>query len=73
MNLLEEAAAELKAKYPADYHTLINRNLAWVSSEMDPPGSVAIQEGIIALRRGLPALPLKPRKPYRSGKSSGKR
>lgn len=55
MNLLEEEAERLKSEYGARWHKTIESNLRWVSEEMrNSPSSIAIQEGMIALSRGLP-------------------
>jgi hypothetical protein len=53
---LETEARLLKEKWPERYHPQIDRNLRWVSKEMDAkPGGVALQEGLIALTEGLPS------------------
>jgi hypothetical protein len=55
-NALEIEARRLKRRFGADYHEQIDRNLQWVSEEMDSkPGGVALQEGLIGLSRGLPS------------------
>jgi hypothetical protein len=68
MDLLEQEAERLKEKYPG-HHRLIEDNLKWVNAEMAAvPGSVAIQEGLIALSTGLPSLTgRRPRGAYKAG------
>ena len=56
MNLLEREADRLKREYGPQWHATIDRNLEWVTREMEAhPGSIAVQEGLIALSPGLPA------------------
>ncbi len=66
VNLLEQEAERLKSVYGSRYHKLIEHNLKWVSEGMSA-GGVAVQEGLIALSRGLPQLRSRIRKskPYK--------
>lgn len=55
-NALEIEARRLKRRFGADYHEQIDRNLQWVSEQMDSnSGGVALQEGLIEISRGLPS------------------
>jgi hypothetical protein len=57
INLLEQEAERLKREYGPRYHKIIEHNLDWVSEQMATvPGSIAIEEGQIALSMHLPPL-----------------
>ena len=62
-NLLEEAAERLKTEYGPRWHGRIEHNLKWLEDEMEvAPGSIAVEEGLFALRLGLPAPLVPPNK-----------
>jgi hypothetical protein len=66
-NLLEQEADRLKQKYGLRYHEVIDRNLRFVSGEMSTvPGSVDVNEGLLALTRGLPPLDARPKRTLKS-------
>ncbi len=71
---LEQEAKRLKEKYPSIFHPTIDKNLEWVSRGIDAvPGSVSVQEGMLALSNDLPPIPPIPRKnPARKRGVSGK-
>jgi hypothetical protein len=70
-NLLEQEADRLKGKYGLRYHELIDRNLTFISGEMSAvPGSVDVNEELLALSRGLPPLNALPK---RAPKSNGRK
>lgn len=57
MNRLEQEAENLKCRYGRRYYKHIEYNLKSVSEQMKAaPGSIAVQEGLIALSYGLPPL-----------------
>jgi hypothetical protein len=73
-NDLEWEANRLKETYSSIFHAKIDENLKWVRRDMGAvPGSVSIQEGILALSDGLPPLTRKGRRaPARKRVRSGK-
>jgi hypothetical protein len=55
-NLLEQEAERLKRIYGVRYHTHIENNLDSLSHDLAAaPGSVALEQGIMFLSRGLPS------------------
>ncbi len=68
---LEREANRLKEKYPPILRPTIDRNVEWVSREMDAvPGGVSVQEGMLALSNGLP--PATRKNPARKRAVAGK-
>jgi hypothetical protein len=54
-NGLEQEANRLRDKHPSALHARIDENLEWVRRDMGVvPGSVSVQEGMLALSNGLP-------------------
>jgi hypothetical protein len=57
LNLLEQEAERLKRIYGVRYHKHIENNLESLLRDMAAtPGSVAVEQGIMYLSRGLPSL-----------------
>jgi len=73
-NDLEWEANRLKQAYPSTCHERIDKNLEWVRRDMGVvPGSVSIQEGMLALSDGLPPLTRRSRRaPARKRVRGGK-
>jgi len=58
MERLQIEAQRLKRRFGLRHHALIDQNLKRVAEQMEAaPGSIAIQEGVIALSAGLPSRP----------------
>jgi hypothetical protein len=63
-NLLEQEAERLKRIYGVCYHKHIENNLESLLHDIAAvPGSVAVEQGIMFLRRGLPSLTPRRRRP----------
>jgi len=55
---LQTEASRLKREYGPAFYDLIDRNLSRVTTQMNAaPGSIASEEGEIALSDGLPSRP----------------
>jgi len=68
---LERESDRLKDEYPSAFHARIDEDIEWVRRDMGVvPGSVSVQDAMLALSDGLPTLSR--RAPARKRIGSGK-